>query len=57
MQGSFCIEIPVQEGKSIQTNVSEWLACITNMNSPFTRKYSCLREVATIIFRGLLFSV
>ena len=35
MQESVCIESPIQEGKSIQTNVSEWLACITNMNSTF----------------------
>ena len=48
---------PIQVGKSIQTNVSEWLACITNMNSSFTRKFSYLREVAMIIFWGLLFSV
>ena len=56
-QGRFGMESPFQEGKSIQTNVSERLAYITNMNSPFTSKFSCLREVATIIFGGLLFSV
>ena len=56
-QGSFGMEGPIQEGDSIQTNVSEWLTSITNMNSPFTRQISRLREVATIIFQELLFSV
>ena len=56
-KGSLCMESPIQEGKSIQTNVSEWLVCITNMNSPFTHKFSLLREVTMVIFRRLLFSV
>ena len=39
-QGNLCMESPIQEGKSIQTNTSEWLACITNVKSPFARKFS-----------------
>ena len=48
---------PIQEGNSTQIYVSEWLVCITSMNSPFTRKFSRLREMTTIIFRRSLFSV
>ena len=56
-QGSLCMESPIQEGKSTQTYVSEWFVCITVMNSPFTRKFSHLREMTTIIFQRLLFSI
>ena len=46
---------PIQEDNSTQTYVSEWLVCITSMNSPFTRRFSRLREMTTIIFEDCYF--